>query len=219
MAGVSRRTFLGCVAAVPLAAQLEGRAVPAGSGPRVAVVGAGAFGGWTALHLVRRGAQVVLLDAWGPGNARASSGGDTRVIRTIYGPDRIYVEMVKRAFELWATLEVSADEPLYVETGALWMLRGDDAYVRSSVPILEELGFPVDKLTVAEAKRRYPQIDFGGVRSVWLERRAGALSARRACVAVRHAFEQAGGTYRTAQVESGPIANGSLSALRLQDGS
>ena len=27
------------------------------------VVGAGAFGGWTALHLLRRGARVTLLDA------------------------------------------------------------------------------------------------------------------------------------------------------------
>src|SRR5580704_18527791 len=47
----------------------------------VCVIGAGAFGGWTALHLLRRGAWVTLLDAWGPGNSRASSGGETRVIR------------------------------------------------------------------------------------------------------------------------------------------
>ena len=64
---------------------------------RVAVVGAGAFGGWTALHLQRAGAQVTLVDAWGPGNTRASSGGETRVIRTIYGPARKYVEMAARA--------------------------------------------------------------------------------------------------------------------------
>jgi glycine/D-amino acid oxidase-like deaminating enzyme len=47
----------------------------------VAVVGAGAFGGWTALHLLRNGARVTLIDAWGPGNSRSSSGGETRVIR------------------------------------------------------------------------------------------------------------------------------------------
>ncbi len=54
--------------------------------PHVIVIGAEAFGGWTALHLVRRGARVTLLDAWGPGNSRASSGGETRVIRGTYGP-------------------------------------------------------------------------------------------------------------------------------------
>lgn len=139
---------------------------------------------------------MTLVDAWGPGNTRASSGGETRVIRAIYGPDRVYVEMVKRAYELWEKLDPS----LYTETGALWMHRGDDAYVRSSLPILNELGFIVDHLTIDDAARRYPQINFNGVKSVWLERRAGALQARRACGVVRDAFVQAGGTYRTEAV-------------------
>ncbi|HTC24008.1 MAG TPA: FAD-dependent oxidoreductase, partial [Gemmatimonadales bacterium] len=60
---------------------------------RVAVVGAGAFGGWTALHLLRGGARVTLVDAWGPGNSRASSGGETRVIRATYGPRAIYTRL------------------------------------------------------------------------------------------------------------------------------
>ena len=70
--GLSRRAFLGGVA-VPLVLGVPGIGRPAGSGPRVAVIGAGAFGGWTALHLQRRGARVTLLDAWWPGNPRASS--------------------------------------------------------------------------------------------------------------------------------------------------
>lgn len=211
---VSRRAFVGRVAAVAVATRLEGLSLFAGTRPRVAVVGAGAFGGWTALHLRRLGADVTLVDSWGPGNPRSSSGGDSRVIRAIYGPDRIYVEMVRRAYELWDALDPS----LYVETGALWMHRGDDAYVRSSVPILKELGFAVDQWEIAEAVRRYPQIDFAGVQSVWFERRAGALSARRACVAVRDAFVKAGGTYRTAYAEPGTIAGEAMPALRLGDG-
>lgn len=215
MSSISRRAFLGTVAAFPLAA----RALVAPSAPRIAVIGAGAFGGWTALHLRRLGAHVELIDSWGPGNARSSSGGESRVIRAIYGQDRPYVEMVKRAYELWEELDAFTDQTLYVETGALWMHRGDDAYVRSSLPILHDLGFIVDKLTIEDAARRYPQIDFRGVKSVWFERRAGALSARRACITVRDAFQKAGGSYRTAHVEPGPIVNGSLSALRLGDGS
>jgi len=105
--------------------------------------------------------------------------------------------MVKRSYELWEKMDPS----LYTETGALWMHRGDDSYVRSALPIVEELGFVVDKLTVADAKRRYPQIDFNGVKSVYFERKAGALSARRACVAVRDAFEKEGGTFRIESVK------------------
>src|SRR5436190_10503853 len=88
---------LGAAAAIPLlpgfGARPSGAAEPAGSqtrrrkGPHVAVVGAGAFGGWSALYLLRKGARVTLLDAWGPGNSRASSGGETRVIRATYGRD------------------------------------------------------------------------------------------------------------------------------------
>jgi glycine/D-amino acid oxidase-like deaminating enzyme len=37
---------------------------------KIAVIGAGAFGGWTALHLRRRGARVILVDAWAPGHTR-----------------------------------------------------------------------------------------------------------------------------------------------------
>src|SRR5947207_4330623 len=137
---MTRRAFLAGVAALPLTAR-------AASKPRVAVIGAGAFGGWTALHLRQSGADVTLIDAWGPGNSRSSSGGETRVIRAIYGPDRVYAEMVKRSFELWSTIR----EPIYTETGVLWMHRGDDGYVRSSLPILTELGFTVDHWSIAEA--------------------------------------------------------------------
>ena len=49
------------------------------------MVGAGAFGGWTALTLRERGHSVTLVDAHGPGNSRASSGGETRQIRAGYG--------------------------------------------------------------------------------------------------------------------------------------
>jgi glycine/D-amino acid oxidase-like deaminating enzyme len=208
----SRRTFVGRVAAASVAARLDGLELFANTSPmHVAVIGAGAFGAWTALHLRRLGAEVTLLDAWGPGNARSSSGGETRVIRAIYGPDRVYVEMVKRAYALWDELDPS----LYVDTGALWMHRGDDAYVRSSLPLLQELGFPVDQLTLTDAAKRYPQISFNGVKSVYLERRAGALSARRACGVVRDAFVKAGGTYRTAQASAAVSGR----TLQLDDGS
>ena len=121
------------------------------------------------------------------------------MIRAVYGPDRVYVEMVKRSFELWEQVDPS----LYVETGVLWMCRGDDGYVRSSLPILSELGFPVDQLAINDAAKHYPQIDFNGVQSVWLERRAGALFARTACKVVRDAFVNAGGVYRTEAVTPG----------------
>jgi sarcosine oxidase len=165
----------------------------------VAVFGAGAFGVWSALSLRRLGADVTLIDRWGAGNGRSSSGGETRIIRATYGPDRIYSEMVRRSFPLWGELDAGPSEPLYVETGLLWMHRSDDdSYVRASLPILHELDFAFEPLGLDEAAQRYPQISFEGVQTVWLEHRAGALAAKRACGVVREELAALGGIVRTA---------------------
>src|SRR5262245_28828396 len=121
---------------------------------KVVVVGAGAFGGWTALHLLRRGARVTLLDAWGPGNSRASSGGETRVIRTVYGADRIYVDWTARSFPLWREAEARWNLPLYRRIGSLWLCGADEEYVRSAIPLIEDAGLRVTELSPAEARRR-----------------------------------------------------------------
>src|SRR5438105_4897604 len=140
-----------------------GRQGRRGSAMRVAVIGAGAFGGWTALHLRRSGAEVTLLDAWGPGNSRASSGGETRVIRTIYGAARKNVEMAARALTLWAEWDRAATERFFHRTGVLWMTGADDSYVQQSLPVLRELKLRCDEITPAEAAKRWPQVDFSGV--------------------------------------------------------
>ena len=182
------------------------------------VVGAGAFGGWTALQLLRRGARVVLVDAWGPGHSRASSGGETRVIRATYGPAHVYTEMVARAFPLWREAEQRWNRRLYYETGVLWMTGEDDSFVAASRPALRDAGFPFEELTAVEAARRYPQVNLEDVRAVHHEPRAGFLLARRACEAVVEAFQAEGGTYRQRAVRPGPIEGGRMGSLAANDG-
>ncbi|HEX5759935.1 MAG TPA: FAD-dependent oxidoreductase [Thermoanaerobaculia bacterium] len=228
---LTRRAVLKGSLALPLAARAGGGGgaapAPAVNGaargtagkPHVAVVGAGAFGGWTALHLRRRGARVTLLDGWGPGNSRASSGGETRVIRGLYGPDRVYVDWVVRAFALWREHERLAGQRLYHPTGALWLFRGDDGYARISAPLVREAGMAVEKLDLAEAARRWPQVRFAGVAHAWLEREAGYLLARRACATVVERFVAEGGEYRELAVRPGALGGGGLGPLVLSDGS
>ncbi len=184
----------------------------------VAVVGAGAFGGWTALALLRGGARVTLLDGWGPGNARASSGGESRVIRGMYGPDRVYTDWTARAFAIWEEEGARWGEALVHPTGALWMFAGDDGYARASLPLLAEAGLPAEEIAVSEARRRFPQVEFDGIGTVFVEERAGYLSARRACRAVARAVVAGGGELRQIEAEPGMIADGVLRHLRLADG-
>jgi glycine/D-amino acid oxidase-like deaminating enzyme len=106
----------------------------------VVVIGAGAFGGWTALHLLRQGTKVTLLDAWGPGNSRATSGEDTRVIRGAYGGDADYTEWVARSFVLWREAEARWRTKIYHRASALWMYTGDDRHARGSVEPLRKWG-------------------------------------------------------------------------------
>ena len=192
---------------------------PRSSPLRVAVVGAGAFGGWTALHLLRRGARVTLLDAWGPGNSRSSSGGETRIIRGVYGADRVYIEWVARAFELWREAETRWRRRLLQPTGGLWMFRGDDRYVRDSIPHLNDVGLPIAEIDTREAHGLYPQINFEGVDSVFLEKQTGYLFARRACQAVAEAVAAEGGEVRLAAAAPGPFHGGRMERLELADGS
>src|SRR5687767_9413867 len=128
--------------------------------PHIAVIGAGAFGGWTALELRRRGARVTLVDAWGPGNVRASSGGETRVIRATYGTRTVYTRMAVRALELWRAYDAQWQRGFYRQTGALWMFGAGAAFGRESAAALRALNLPIEELTPAAASRRFPQIAF-----------------------------------------------------------
>src|SRR6476660_8993060 len=141
----------------------------------IIVIGAGAFGGWTALELVRRRARVTLIDAWGPGNLRASSGGQTRVIRATYGSHAIYTPMAAHALELWREHDARWQTSLLQLTGALWMFGEDDRFGRASATALRAHGLPIDELSPAEARRRYPQINFDGISSLFVEPQAGYL--------------------------------------------
>lgn len=187
-------------------------------GPKTVVVGAGAFGGWTALYLLRRGAKVTLLDAWGPGNSRASSGGETRVIRATYGPDRVSVQMVARALRLWRENEKRWGKRLYHRTGALWMTGKDDGYEKASLPLLREAGLVFEELTAADVAKRYPQIDLQRVEWAIVEKDAGYLTARRACEAVLEGFLAEGGEYRQVSVSPAGVEGGKLGGLTLSDG-
>ena len=212
----SRRSVLRAAVALPLADALA----PAAAGQlHVVVVGAGAFGGWTALHLLRLGARVTLLDAWGPGNSRASSGGETRVIRATYGPDRVYVEMVARSLQLWHENEKRWGLKLYRRTGVLWMASRSDAYEKASLPLLRDARLTVEELSLGEARKRYPQINFEGVAWAIFEKDAGYLLARRACEAVLEGFLKEGGEYRQLSAIPGVIKSGEMQGLVLSDGS
>jgi glycine/D-amino acid oxidase-like deaminating enzyme len=156
---------------------------------RVVVVGAGVFGSWTALWLLRRGASVTLVDQYGPGNALSSSGDESRVSRSAHGPDEHYPRWQRRSLEQWRELDPS----LVVPAGVTWFAGADDAFEAASLDVLGRLRIPAERLEAAEAARRWPQISMDGVAWVLHEREAAAILARRAVAVVARTFVAEGG--------------------------
>ncbi|HTX35535.1 MAG TPA: FAD-dependent oxidoreductase [Bryobacteraceae bacterium] len=168
-----------------------------------AVVGAGVFGAWTAWHLRRAGASVLLVDAWGAGHSRASSGGETRLIRMSYGADRLYTRMSMRSLVLWRELFERTGQPLFHGTGVLAVQREDHPYSIATRETLAHYGVPTEWLSRNELARRYPQMRFADPR-VWaiLEPESGVLMARRAVAAVVEDAIRSGVVYETRAIAS-----------------
>lgn len=190
------------------------------SKPHVVVVGAGVFGGWTALQLLERGARVTLLDAWGPGNSRASSGGETRIMRGTYGPDQPYTDLAARALKLWTKYERRWKRQFLHRNGVLWMVSSrDESFERGSLPLLRNAGIKFQQLSKREMKKRWPQINFSDVHWGIFEPECGYLDARDSCQAVLDAFVAGGGKYRQLAVFPDGLENAPLRSLALSDGS
>jgi sarcosine oxidase len=195
-----------------------GRARAMAGGQNIVVVGAGVFGTWTAVHLLRAGHKVTLVDAWGPAHSRASSGGESRLTRAAYGKDAIYTRMALDSLQEWKALSAASGLPIFHDCGILFFFPSEEPYVRDSLAAHKTMNIPTQALTQAEMSRRFPMIDFSGIVIGLYEPDFGALMARRAVLTLADSFVRSGGTYRKGMVEP-PKASGSrLDSIRLSDG-
>ena len=225
LAGVQAGALLAgtaCASAAPASRERGFGAALTGPAPDVAVIGAGAFGGWTALHLRRLGVRTALVDAFGPGNSRASSGDETRGVRSSYGERATWVRWAKEAMVRWARWDEEWDRPfhlrLFFTTGDL-ILRPDwEPWLTDTRANWDKLGAKYEVLTIDEVRYRYPQIDPQGMTVAVVEPDAGVVRARRACEVVAEAFRQAGGEIVIERVELGDRTEGRLNNVVLGTG-
>lgn len=188
------------------------------SPPAVVVVGAGAFGGWTALHLLELGARVTLLDAWGAGHLRGTSSDESRIIRCGYGGKDIYSRWAWRARTLWQRCERAWRTQLFVPSGVLWLIAEEDDYTRGSITGLDRLKIPYQRLTLSELRSRFPQFSTEGLRFAYFEPKAGFLRARVATRAVAEAVERSGGRVLLAEAVAPEVVGSRLKRLALRSG-
>jgi len=168
-----------------------------------AVVGAGVFGAWTAWHLRRAGASVLLVDAWGPGHSRSSSGDESRIIRMSYGADEIYTRMAMQSLAMWREVFERTGQALFHRTGVLFLAREDHPRSIATRVTLERCGVETEWLPANELARRYPRMRFANndICAV-LEPASGVLLARRAVACVVGDAIESGVDYETRAIGS-----------------
>jgi sarcosine oxidase len=187
------------------------------SGFDVAVIGAGVFGAWTALHLAKRGQRVLLIEMYGPAHARASSGGESRIIRMSYGADEIYTRWSQRSLTQWQELFATTSDKLFYETGVLWLGAKGNAYLEQSHTNLQLCGVKHEVLESRELESRYPQVNFDGVARGLFEPQSGVLLARRAVNCAVDYATRTGVELRVAQAVA-PQGHGRLESLQTNSG-
>jgi glycine/D-amino acid oxidase-like deaminating enzyme len=137
------------------------------------VVGAGVFGAALADALAGDGWQVTLVEQFEPGDVRAESGGETRLIRCSHGADELYTRSARRAWELWHEL----DPRLVVDSGVAWFAGRPDGWEAEGERTLRRLGIPVERLAPDDGARLYPDLAVDDLEFVLLEPEAGVLRA------------------------------------------
>ena len=199
---VNRRSSSKTIAAAHAGATLAGTAAaqtrPAAD---VIVVGAGAFGGWTAYYLRQLGARVRLVDAYGPGNSRATSGDETRGVRSSYGDRGVRAELwttwANRAIDRWTAFDAEWGRQmkvrLFFNTGDFIFRAAPEMFTDRTQELWKQLGIPFE---AGEGRRRRARLstvrsDEHRVRAARPEGRRRARSPRIEVLA--EAFRHSGG--------------------------
>ena len=221
----TRRAFLkgglGAAAAastLPVAAHdAHSRDAPAigGGASDVIVIGAGAFGAWTALTLRERGVKVTLVDAYGPGNPRATSSGQSRQIRYGYGDREAYTRSAVRAMRLWKAREAEWGVQLLYPGTRILMGERANAHLEAQKNIFDRLSLPYEMVKHDELSHRWPQISFDGMEEAFVEPDVAMIRARDAILKIVEVFERHGGTTKIARAMPGSASGRRMNAVTL----
>ena len=124
------------------------------------VLGIGGMGSATLYHLAKRGQKVLGIERFQIPHEMGSSHGLTRIIRLAYYEDPSYVPLLRRAYELWNTLESEVDERLLTITGSIDAGAEDDEVFAGSLKSCLEHDLPHEVLDSQALSQRFPGYQF-----------------------------------------------------------
>ena len=158
------------------------------------------FGTWIAHALKQRGWKFTVIDQHGPASSRASSGGETRIIRDGYGALSIYARWARASLAAWLALEDRARQRLFVKTGALF-LSHTGRWLHDTASTLAADGVQTEWIPNEQLPGRFPQVRFAHPGQTLFEPDAGVLFARRAVQALAGTLADEGVRFVRARID------------------
>jgi len=117
-----------------------------------------------------------------------------------YGGDELYTRWSQRSLVQWKEFFAGIKQPLFVETGVLWMAGKNDTRLKETAATLKRCGISFEEYDRATLEKKYPQIGLEEIQKGIFEPHSGVLMARGAVAAVVEDAIRLGVEYRCAQV-------------------
>jgi glycine/D-amino acid oxidase-like deaminating enzyme len=134
------------------------------------IVGGGIMGLATAWALARSGHEVELFEQGPLPNPLGSSMDEHRLIRHPYGEQVGYARMIDQAYAAWELVWGEIGQRLYAPAGTLALTGNGETWAERSAAVLAAIGRPMVELELAQVRKRFGQIDAGGVeRAFWID--------------------------------------------------
>ena len=160
------------------------------------VVGLGALGSATCLHLAARGATVIGFDRYSPPHEYGSTHGDTRITRLAIGEGSEYVPLVRRSHELWRSLESETGAQLLTQQGCLMLGAPSSPFLAETRAAARSYEIEHEDLDSAEVRRRFPMFAVDDDTEAYYEPAAGYVRPEAAVRAQLQLARQRGAELR-----------------------
>ncbi len=230
IAGVGAGALLTAgVAPGALGAQATGRPQGrgrAGASGSVLVIGAGVWGVSTALELAKAGARVTVLDQYGVANSRATSGDETRGVRSSYG-DRantpeLWTAWARESIRRWTAFDAEHGPRFgtryFIKTGDVILREKDEPFTTRTMELWDAAKVPYEKVSTDEAMRRWPQIASETYSVITYEADAGVVRSRASVHALATLARDAGVQFRIGRATPRAITSEMMDGVALDDG-
>ena len=179
------------------------------------------------MNLRKMGAKVTLVDAYGPGNSRSTSGDESRGVRSSYGDKtgalgELWMLWAREAIKRWIAFDDEWGREfrlnLFHTTGDLIMRTEWDNFQLRTKVWWDKNKIPYQILNPDDVRKAFPVISMDDITAVIYEPDAGVVRARRAAQTAAAVFEKLGGKIVIGRATPSKISNGRLEEVSLDTG-